>query len=98
MFRSVFMLLVLVGLLGACGLTKEGIKAQIAAAQHCEKDSDCVDIGSQCPFGCHIVVHKDHEKQIKALVKSYPSNCMYDCIALERIVCEAQRCKAIMQR
>jgi len=30
------------------------IKSSIEKANYCEMDSDCVDVGGKCPFGCYI--------------------------------------------
>lgn len=34
-------------------IKESNIKSEIEKANYCEVDSDCVDAGSKCPFGCY---------------------------------------------
>ncbi len=93
--------LVLVLGLVACGPSKEAVQAAIDEANTCQADSDCASAGSQCPFGCSIPVHKGKVSTIKALVEDYQKSttqvCAYDCLALDKIVCENNKCVAKYQ-
>ena len=76
-------------------LTEEQIKAEIEKANYCQKDSDCVNIGEKCPFGCAIIVNINEETRIKSLVEPYGSNCIYDCIEVKEVKCISNKCTAI---
>ncbi len=82
-------------LLGSCGLSESEIREEIRIAGHCSTAADCVDIGSFCPYGCSIVVHKDEADRLRRLLSAYAkNNCLYDCAELKAIRCEAGQCRA----
>ena len=76
-------------------LSEDDIKARIDAANYCTVASDCVNVGSKCPFGCAIIVNAAEADEIEALVDDYDSNCMYDCMGLDGIECLAGKCEGI---
>ena len=79
----------------SCGLSDDAIRQEIRTAGMCSAASDCVDIGSYCPFGCSVVVHKDEADRIRRLlVGNARNNCLYDCARLKAIACEAGQCTA----
>lgn len=78
-----------------CGASESSIKARIDAANTCETKEDCAKLGGKCPFGCHILVHKEKQAEIKALIDGYATNCAYDCIAIKEVTCEQKKCKAV---
>ncbi|MFP4189542.1 MAG: hypothetical protein ACLFSL_00720, partial [Candidatus Woesearchaeota archaeon] len=65
-------------------------------ANYCETDSDCVDAGGKCPFGCYVYVNKDKVEQISKLIQSYDSRCVYGCVSESEVVCENNKCKEII--
>ena len=73
------------------------VNAAIADAQACTATEECVDIGTQCPFGCNILVNEAEADHVKSLLDQYAKAhggmaCMYDCIAPGPISCEAGQC------
>ena len=79
----------------SCGLSDDAIRQEIRTAGMCSAASDCVDIGSYCPFGCSVVVHKDEADRIRRLLLGNArNNCLYDCAQLKAITCEAGQCQA----
>jgi hypothetical protein len=77
-------------LLAACAPSEEEIEAEFAAfissRNHCEATTDCVLVGLECPLGCFIAVHSEHERAVRGkaheLVDDYESggrSCAYDC-------------------
>ena len=83
-------------LLFACP-SETSVQSAIDDAKSCTTADECVDVGSQCPFGCNIVVNKTEEAHIRELLDQYAksqvgSACMYDCIMVGPIVCEAGQC------
>ena len=76
-----------------CGMSSDYIKEEIKNAKACDTAEDCVSVGSKCPFGCSIVVNKTNADRIKSLVDGYSTNCQYDCLPSDKIVCEEGQCK-----
>jgi hypothetical protein len=73
------------------------IKSKIEKANYCEIDSDCVDVGGKCPFGCYIYVNKNEVSEISSLVESFDSNCVYGCLACPTVTCENKKCKEVCE-
>ena len=78
--------------------TKESnIKIAIEKANYCEVDSDCVDAGGKCPFGCYAYVNKNEVEQISKLIQSYDSKCVYSCVSPSEVICENKKCKEVFE-
>lgn len=73
------------------------IKNQISKANYCTVDSDCVDAGRKCPFGCWLYVNKNEVSGISGLVSSFDSTCIYSCLACPTAVCENNQCKEVCE-
>ena len=94
----IFILGVLVIILFAFPKINESrIKAEIAKANYCEVDSDCVDAGGKCPFGCYAYVNKNEVSRISKLIQSFNSKCIYDCLACSTVICENNKCKEVCE-
>lgn len=76
-------------------IKESNIKSAIEKANYCEVDSDCVDAGGKCPFGCYVYVNKNEVRQISELIQSYDSNCVYGCVMCPTAICENNKCKEI---
>ncbi len=75
-----------------CGFSHDYINHEIKNAKACTKDTDCISVGSKCPFGCSIVVNKTESYRIGSLVDNYSTNCAYDCLPPDKVVCENKMC------
>jgi hypothetical protein len=73
------------------------IKSAIEKANYCESDSDCVDAGGKCPFGCYVYVNKNEVGKISQLIESYDSKCVYGCITNPKVICENKKCKELFE-
>ena len=73
------------------------IKLAIEKANYCESDSDCIDAGGKCPFGCYIYVNKNEVEKISQLIKSYESECVYGCVSCPTAICEGKKCKEVCE-
>lgn len=73
------------------------IENKIDEANYCEKDSDCVDAGSKCPFGCYNYVNKDEVDQIKELIEGYNSKCVYSCLSCPSVICNNSKCREVCE-
>ncbi len=71
------------------------IKQRINKANYCEVDSDCVDAGGKCPFGCWVYVNKNEVTKISELIYNFESNCVYDCVNCPTAVCLDKKCQEI---
>ena len=69
------------------------IKSEINKANYCQIESDCVDAGGKCPFGCYNYVNKNEVQRISNLINSYDSKCVYGCIECQKAICENNKCK-----
>lgn len=78
------------------GPSERTIRMRISEAQVCATASDCVEIASVCPYGCHIAVNKDEAAQIQELIDSYESACTYKCAPVDRIDCVANKCMSVI--
>lgn len=74
------------------------IKSAIEEANYCEVDSDCVDAGGKCPFGCYVYVNKNEVDKISKLIQSYDSKCIYGCVSSSTVVCENRKCKEVLEQ
>lgn len=89
--RVIWILCVLAG----CGVSDDAVREEIRVAGHCRVAADCVDIGSFCPYGCSIVVHKDEADRMRRYLQANSKNtCLYDCAQLKSITCDLGQCKA----
>lgn len=95
--RFVFLILVSLLFLSSCNLEEKRIEKEIEAANYCDFESDCVDVGGKCPFGCYILVNKDKADYIKALVEDYDSLCVYSCIQTYGAVCANNKCESRLE-
>jgi len=83
-------------LLGSCGLSEDAVREEIRIAGRCSLATDCVDIGSYCPYGCSVVVHKDEAERMRRFLSGQAkSTCLYDCAQLKAITCDAGQCRAL---
>ena len=63
------LLIITISMFWSFSKTKElNIKSAIEKANYCEVDSDCVDAGGKCPFGCYAYVNKDEVEKISPLL------------------------------
>ncbi len=91
------LLLALLPLLTQCAVTEEQrIKTALEEANVCERQEDCALIGSKCPFGCEIYVHRDRADELKPLVDNFASSCVYGCIQTFGVECVQHRCEPII--
>jgi hypothetical protein len=80
----------------ACGPSEASVKAEIAAANHCEVDTDCASAGTKCPFGCTIPVNKSEVSRISQLLEDFgDETCQYDCQAVTGLACQNKACVAL---
>ena len=84
----------------ACAPSESEVKDEIDAANYCSVVSDCVSLGSDCPFGCTILVNAADAARIQELIDDYHSahpgeECMYDCVASYGTECRAGKCAII---
>jgi hypothetical protein len=82
------------GAIGFSGCTSEAsIRAEIASANTCTQATDCVSVGTYCPYGCDILVNASQADRIQSLLESHNDNtCQYDCASLSWISCDAGAC------
>lgn len=73
------------------------INSAIEDANYCEEDSDCVDAGGKCPFGCYAYVNKDKVEDISEMIQSYESECVYGCVSCPTAVCEDNICEEVCE-
>ncbi len=81
----------------SCSNAESRIKSEINKANYCITKEDCVNIGSKCPFDCYIYVNQREAERIKAMVDSYESKCVYDCIYCYDVACLDGKCKPICE-
>jgi hypothetical protein len=78
--------------------TEAEVNASIDAANYCTDPSECVDLGSACPFGCWILVNAAEAESVEAELDAYfdaaTSTCTYSCSSMGPIECRAGRCEA----
>lgn len=90
-----FLLLLAGFVMFSCGPSQATVEQAIEEANTCTQTSDCVNLGSHCPFGCNVLVHTSKESEIRTLIQRYNSGnaqCAYDCIAIQGIACKNNKC------
>ncbi len=75
------------------------VDAVIDESRHCSEAADCVDAGSQCPFGCYVIVNANEVDRVRDAFGQYAaacnekgSICEYDCGPLGGIDCVEDLC------
>ncbi len=76
--------------------TEASIKEQITEANYCETKADCVQVVSQCPFGCYVFVNVAEAERLQQLIDQYPSQCVYDCVSMLGYDCVDNKCKVLV--
>jgi len=71
------------------------IQIEIEKARACKTASDCAPVIAHCPFGCGVSVNKTQLDRIKKLFETYPSRCIYECIAYAGVDCVKGLCQAL---
>ena len=66
--------------LNESALAIEAVRGEISRANYCAADSDCVDIGPQCPYGCNLMVNKNERQRIQDRINAIPIT--WDCYAM----------------
>ena len=73
--------------------TTEEVEALIASANHCEVATDCVDLGTTCPFGCWTLVNAAEADEVEAAIDAFAgggnTNCTFTCANRGEISCSA---------
>jgi hypothetical protein len=78
-------------------IKETSIRSAIEKANYCVVDSNCVDAGGKCPFGCYVYVNEKEVEQISKLIQSYDSNCIYGCVSETKVICEDNKCKEMFE-
>lgn len=68
---------------------------RLERANYCEVEEDCVNLGSKCPFGCYIYVNENEEKEMKNLLDSFDSKCVYGCGECLDVDCISGKCQPV---
>ena len=76
-----------------CVPSEDEIQREIDEASYCTTASECVDVGTECPFGCNILVNAAEADRIRDLLDDHDETCLYDCVAPTTIQCTAGRCE-----
>lgn len=87
----------LFGALLAC-VTEGRIEDELEEANYCEATDECVSVYPGCPLGCERLINTHERERIESLIeryhKTHRDTCVYDCVGLVNIRCEAGRCVA----
>ncbi len=75
----------------------EQIKKEIDKANYCTEKSDCVLVGTKCPFGCYIYANKEQAERIDNLVDSFDSKCVYGCVYCPDVECKDNKCTPVCE-
>ncbi len=82
--------------LAACASEEQIIERAIEQANHCETKEDCTYVGSVCPFGCTIYVHRDEAERIQPMIENFQSDCVYDCARTYGVECVEEQCEPVL--
>ncbi len=75
--------------------TEAGVKREIAAANHCETNSDCEIVLAKCPFNCYAPVNKKESGRIREMIENYESRCAYMCVEIKGVACLNGKCEPV---
>ncbi|USN45006.1 MAG: hypothetical protein H6502_02995 [Candidatus Woesearchaeota archaeon] len=73
------------------------IREEINKANYCSVDTDCVDVGGKCPFGCYVYVNEAEVERISELITAFDESCVYGCVFCPSVVCENNACKPVCE-
>jgi len=83
-------------------LLKREFDTYVCEHNSCTTDSDCTVVGTDCPFGCDVVVRRDAITDVKnkhvELLRRYEETghrCAYMCNPVTRVTCLDGRCVGI---
>ncbi len=93
----IILVILIISLLAFPRINESRIKAEIERANYCEVDSDCVDAGGKCPFGCYAYVNRNEAERISQLIQSFDSKCVYGCLMCPTAVCENNKCREVCE-
>jgi len=66
---------------------------------YCETDNDCMYIAWECPFGCYVPLNNNFADIAWKILDNYfdvnGKNCVYDCLYMDKVVCENYKCTMI---
>ncbi len=83
-------------LLSSCTSAEDALKKELTEANYCETESDCVLIGSKCPFDCYIYVNAAEADAMRAKVDAFQSTCEYSCLQSFGVTCQNNVCQPIL--
>ena len=82
--------------------TKEEVDDIMDRYNYCEQDDDCVSFDSWCPFSCFMTTNKTYSDIAIKIINNYfmqnDSKCIYDCLKLEWVACEDNKCVALTKK
>jgi len=71
------------------------LEKMILEANYCSEATDCVDLGTKCPFGVTNYVHKDEVVSIREIFDAFDSSdCTYKAMHCPSVECNNNRCEA----
>lgn len=75
------------------------IKDILESYSYCETDDNCTYTMWECPFGCYVAYNKQFGEIPSKIIDNYfeinGKTCVYDCMYMDKIVCENYKCTMI---
>lgn len=81
-----------------CNAAKQAVFSEMNKLNHCNTFTDCASFYGSCPFGCHIMHHKNANlAPLKALIAAYKGmkqcpQCVYKCAPPGKMTCVKKKC------
>jgi hypothetical protein len=73
-------------------LTDAEIRTEIEKARNCAHDTDCINLGARCPFGCAITVARSEAERIRQILDEHEESCTATCATYTQVLCEKGLC------
>ena len=83
-----------------CAELEASTRSEIAAAESCNVDQDCLLLALTCPYECLNPIRRDAKSEVIAALKEYNKSCLAMCPDCPRddtskVACINQRCTKV---
>ena len=88
------------GAVNNCAALEAATRSEIAAAESCRVDQDCLLLALACPYECLNPIRRDAKSKVIAALEEYNKSCLAMCPdcpkdRTSKVACVNQRCTRV---